>query len=649
MDVLFVVMPFGPVLTPSLGVSLLQSHLHRSEISSKTHYATLSFAKVIGIDRYVRLQESGAGLLLGEYCFASLAFPDCFTNTFDSATLRYGDFFKNTSAQLREDACLAQKESGAMLEHVIDLANRLQPKIVICSSMFQQNLASIALFNALRACPSTNHIVTIMGGCNTEYSLGLGLLRRCKSLDYVCSGSGEETLPLLCKQLLSSIPALPLPKITIQGVYSQASLYHFTEVEPNLASMTRGRLEDLNASLPPDFNDYFDQLAFSGLEILPALPIESSRGCWWGEKSHCTFCGLNGDDLSFKHKHFSDIASLILELSGKHGVKDFTFVDNIIPLEYFETFLPLIEAYGLNLFYETKSNLSKHQIAQFKRSGVNHIQPGIESLLDDVLQLMRKGTTQLINLECLKFCAEYSIIPNWSILWNFPGENHHSYLEYLDLIPKIVHLHPPGGMVAIRFDKFSPYQLNPAEWGLELTPLDSYSFLYPSYRESLNDIAYFFRRSGQPYHPVPFSCPNMVSQNHPVYRDVYDLFSKWKGLWSDYDCVPRLEYQLMDSTVVVYDSRGGISTSTILSDFEYFALTLLETKCPLSFIAKECMSFNPGTNDQDIVKTLEAFIVRGWVVRSKKQYLSLILKRENCLYSLRTPSGSYEKILVHAA
>jgi len=645
MDVLFVVMPFGPVLTPSLGVSLLQSHLHRSEISSKTHYATLSFAKVIGVERYVRLQESGAGLLLGEYCFASRAFPDSFSTTFDSSTLRYGDFFKNTSAQLRDDACLAQKEAGTILEHVISVVNRLQPRIVICSSMFQQNLASIALFNELKADPSTNHITTIMGGCNTEYSLGLGLLRRCKSLDYVCSGSGEETLPLLCKLLLSSVPALPLPKITIEGVYSQTSLDQFTEVEPNLASMTRGRLEDLNDSLPPDFNDYFDQLAFSGLEILPAIPLESSRGCWWGEKSHCTFCGLNGDDLSFKHKRFSEMASQILELSRRYEIKDFAFVDNIIPLEYFDTFLPLIEGSDLNLFYETKANLSKEQIAQFKRSGVNHIQPGIESLLDDVLQLMRKGTNQLINIECLKFCAEFSIIPNWSILWNFPGENHHSYREYLDLIPKIVHLHPPGGMVAIRFDKFSPYQLSPANWGLDLTPLDSYNYLYPSYRGSLHDIAYFFRRSGQPYHPVPFSCSHLAIQNEPIYKDVYDLFSKWKELWRDFNFLPSLEYQIIDSSISVYDSRKDIPTTTSISQIEYFVLCLLETKHSFSFVMKECGSFKSDVNEQDIAEMLATFISRDWVIQSKKQYLSLIIHPQNHLYSLRAPSGCYQKLL----
>ena len=31
----------------------------------------------------------------------------------------------------------------------------------------------------------------------------------------------------------------------------------------------------------------------------PTLLIETSRGCWWGERNHCTFCGLNGSSMSF--------------------------------------------------------------------------------------------------------------------------------------------------------------------------------------------------------------------------------------------------------------------------------------------------------------------------------------------------------------
>jgi magnesium-protoporphyrin IX monomethyl ester (oxidative) cyclase len=643
MDVLFVSMPFGPVLTPSLGISLLQSHLLKSGINSKILYASLDFAELLGTERYVRLQESGPGLLLGEYCFANYAFPDSFEESFEAASITYGNFFRYVSNQLKEDVSAAKAKSGLLLELIIGKIDRLEPKIVVCSSMFQQNLASLALFNLLKNRCFNKHIVTIMGGCNTEYSLGLGLLRRCKNLDYVCSGSGEETLPLLCKNLIAIGAMQILPELNIDGVYSQSSLQNYTEVEPSLASMTRGRMSNLNNSLPPDFNDYFDQLNYSCLDISPAIPIESSRGCWWGEKSHCTFCGLNGDDLSFKYKDYSGVGALVLDLSSRYEIRDFTFVDNIIPREYFDTLLPLLEGCDFNFFYETKANLSKDHVAQFKRSGVNHIQPGIESLLDDVLQLMRKGTTQLINIECLKFCAEYAIIPHWSVLWNFPGEDPNSYKRYLELIPKITHLHPPGAMVAIRFDKFSPYQLNPSDWGLKLSPLDAYHFLYPGYLRSLDDIAYFFRRSDQPYHPVPFSHPEFVTLYNPIYEEVYKHVLLWKALWHDYSCPPKLQFCKSGSSVLVYDSRNGDPVSTGISETEYLILNLLETKRPLSFVLKECMVFDPDIDENVLLDILDILICQNWVIRSKKQYLALITNPEKNQYCLRSPSGRYHQ------
>lgn len=32
------------------------------------------------------------------------------------------------------------------------------------------------------------------------------------------------------------------------------------------------------------------------------LVLEGARGCWWGEKHHCTFCGLNGSLMKFRSK-----------------------------------------------------------------------------------------------------------------------------------------------------------------------------------------------------------------------------------------------------------------------------------------------------------------------------------------------------------
>ena len=641
MDILFVVMPFGPILTPSLGVSILQSHLEESGFTTKALYASFDYARLIGLDNYISLQESGPGLLLGEYCFADLAFPDTINETFQNGYRQYGDFFKYVPTSLHRSALEAKSKSSELINIIADKVEEINPKILICSSMFQQNLASLALINSIKKNKKTKSIKTIMGGCNTEYSLGLALLRRCQNLDFVCSGSGEYTLPQLCKELLDPSKAPYIQIDDIEGVYHQQSLLHYSDVEPLLSSMTRGRMTDMNESLPPNFHDYFDQVFYAGLGISPAIPVESSRGCWWGEKSHCTFCGLNGDDLSFKHKDHLQVSSLIDDQSKKYDVKNFTFVDNIIPRDYFSTLLPTLEGKGFNLFYETKANLTKNQISQFKKSGVNHIQPGIESLLDEVLRIMRKGTTQLINLECLKFCAEFSIIPGWSILWGFPGEDPSSYAEYLELIPKIIHFYPPGGMVAIRFDKFSPYQLNPSKWALNLQPLDAYHFLYPKYKDSLNDIAYFFRHSELPYHPVPFLHSELESQHSPVYSEVFRQFIIWKQRWHDHARLPRLEFQHNESGTMIFDSRSSNPILTKISSLEYLILSSLETKLPFSVLLAKCQLKIPELNEQVLQKHLDQLIAQDWVVSSKKQFLSLVNNSTEHQYNFDAPCGHY--------
>ena len=57
------------------------------------------------------------------------------------------------------------------------------------------------------------------------------------------------------------------------------------------------------------------------------------------------------------------------------------------------------------MFYEVKSNLRKEDVRQLREAGVVAIQPGIESLSDEVLRIMRKGVSALQNIQLLKGCA----------------------------------------------------------------------------------------------------------------------------------------------------------------------------------------------------------------------------------------------------
>ena len=106
---------------------------------------------------------------------------------------------------------------------------------------------------------------------------------------------------------------------------------------------------------------------------------------------------------------------------------------------------------------------------------MNRIQPGIESLSDHVLKLMRKGTTALRNIQLLKWAREFNIIAEWNILYGFPGETPDDYRDILELLPAIRFLRPPCAAGPIRLDRFSPYHKSPADFGLlNVRPLKTY-------------------------------------------------------------------------------------------------------------------------------------------------------------------------------
>ena len=95
-------------------------------------------------------------------------------------------------------------------------------------------------------------------------------------------------------------------------------------------------VEELDNLPIPDYSDYFEQLAVSPIEaeISPSVLIETSRGCWWGAKHHCTFCGLNGDTMGFRSKSPRRVIDELVYLRQRYGVTKVDSVDNILDLRY---------------------------------------------------------------------------------------------------------------------------------------------------------------------------------------------------------------------------------------------------------------------------------------------------------------------------
>jgi ribosomal peptide maturation radical SAM protein 1 len=199
--------------------------------------------------------------------------------------------------------------------------------------------------------------------------------------------------------------------------------------------------------------------------------------------------------MAFRSKTPERVIEEITLLQRRYDVRTFSVVDDILDMSYFRSVLPrLAEAKtGIDFFWEIKANLNREHVRLLRDAGVLSVQPGIESLSDHVLKLMRKGTTAFRNIELLKWCKEYGVKPYWNLLYGFPDEIAADYERTAELIRAIWHLDPPTGYGPIRVDRFSPFHADPSSFGLiNLRPMVPFTFLYPFDMRTLMKIAYYF-------------------------------------------------------------------------------------------------------------------------------------------------------------
>ncbi|WP_444980444.1 RiPP maturation radical SAM C-methyltransferase [Microseira wollei] len=261
-------------------------------------------------------------------------------------------------------------------------------------------------------------------------------------------------------------------------------------------------------------------------QIHPGLPVQTSRGCWWGQVHHCTFCGLNGASMAYRSKSPERVVEEFDHLAKRYNVTNFIVVDNILDLKYIKTVLPeLAKAdQSYQLFFETKVNLQREQMATLAAAGIRHIQPGIESMHDEVLKLMDKGTTAIMNVQFLKWARELGIFVGWNFLWGLPKEQDEWYAEMAQWLPLITHLQPPG-FGRIQYHRFSPYFQRPQEFGLDLEPYWTYAYVYPLPPDLLTDLAYYFEDKNR---------DSMTAElkKRPGLRAARAAVVRWNQLWS---------------------------------------------------------------------------------------------------------------------
>jgi ribosomal peptide maturation radical SAM protein 1 len=505
----------------------LRGALRRQGIACDVRYLQFPFAAQVGQPLYDRIAAHYPSLLLGEWLFAHHLFGDQLPDPQSYVNDILREYAAAHGRKLPEDR-IAQLPrlralTGPYLEACMAAIPWEQYAVVGFSSTFAQNIASLAL--ARRIKETWPNKIIVFGGANCEGEMGAELHRQFPFVDYVCSGESDLLFPALIERLGAGGKVDDLPGL----VYRRDG----ETVTNGSHALPIINLDDLPL---PDYDDYFAQLEESDLVFEPEvmrLLLETSRGCWWGAKSQCVFCGLNSNSMTYRSKSSARVLEEFTTLARRYpAIKFVDVVDNILDVRYFRDVIPeLIERdLGLSVFYEVKANLSKEQLRLLKQAGIRRTQPGIESLDSDILQLMRKGCTTTQNVQLLKWAHEVGIYVDWNIITGFPGEDPAAYQRMAEMIPALVHLQPPisKGGARLRLDRFSPYFQHPEAYGMvHIRSNAAYHYVYPFSEESLASLAYFFDfdyadgRQPETYTDVLNGAPHLVRypSQRPQERD----------------------------------------------------------------------------------------------------------------------------------
>ncbi|HEV2837124.1 MAG TPA: RiPP maturation radical SAM C-methyltransferase [Pyrinomonadaceae bacterium] len=483
MNVLFVNMPFNAT-RPAIGVSLLKSHLQRIGVSSRIAYFNMKFECLVGESDYKYIAENApAQSVMGDWIFSRAAF-----GANDKADAAYLETFMQRFGNLASTADAipiakrVRQVTDKFLQECFDEIDWQAYDVVGFTSTFAQHVASLAL--AGRVKERFPHIVIIFGGANCEEEMGLQLHRSFPFIDYVWSGEADIGFPKLIQELKDGKRRHQIPGL-ISRVDGDS---HYTSLAPE-------QVNDMDALPYPNYDDYFEQRAILLPQKQSGVLMESSRGCWWGQKHHCTFCGLNGMSMAFRSKSAARVLDEITSLCGQYKQRFVEMVDNILDMQYFHDLLPELHSRGLKLglFYETKANLTKDQVRLLRDAGVDTIQPGIESFSTEILHIMRKGTSAVQNVQLLKWCKEIGVKPFWNMIYGFPGEDPGDYESTARIVDSIHHFQPPFGFGAIRLDRFSPNFFSAKELGFcNIRPDRSYGYIYRLAQDELFHLAYYF-------------------------------------------------------------------------------------------------------------------------------------------------------------
>lgn len=606
--VLLIHMPFGMFDSPSLSLGLLKAGLEQRGIGCDVRYFSLHFAESIGSKAYRDILSVPPIHLIDDWIFSRALFEQK-RDDLPDVLAEPNKVVKGTSdvPDWIQGVLTAREGVDPFLDECMQSISRGGYQIIGFSSSFQQNVASLALAKQIKA--TWPEKVIVFGGANCTGEMGLEIHRQFPFVDLVFRGEGDEEFPRLVECLLKGTE---LPHL------------HGVVLRRNGESVPLGDgalpVSDLDSLPYPNFDDYFRQLNTSTLDLSENLRLtfESSRGCWYGVKQQCAFCGLNGESMIYRSKHPDRIRQEIIHLTSHYGVQRLYAADNILDMGYFRDLIPAIaeDKPDWSIFYEVKANLTKEQLRHLKEAGIDVLQPGIENLSTNILEHINKGCTALQNVQLLKWASELGMALFWNFITNLPGEIPEDYERMLAHFPALVHLQPPDTIGPVRMDRFSPLFNEPERFGIKnIRPAAGYRNVYPFTDEVLNRLAYYFE---------------FKYMDDQIPAEIMDRFYTAVESWQANYAPGALTSITNEDALQIYDRRpGAIQERYELRGMLKAAYAYCDAVHPIKAIHRHLRELGYAVEECNLRQLLDGWVEERLMLRDGDWYLSLAVSADD--------------------
>ncbi len=436
--------PWALFNRPSLQLGALKAYVEQGmEAEVTVLHPFLDVAAAIGVDAYRRVSLSSWA---GEAVFAPLLFP----GQRRQACRLFNSILRGKDAvRQRLDYETVVDGVAAACDRWLNSHDFSHARLLGFSVCFGQLLASLHLSRQIRN--RWPGLPIVFGGSSCCGDAGRSLLRHFPWIDYVVDGEGERPLLALCRHLAGTGEELP-DRVFTRSVTASPAACRQIEV-----------LDDLPL---PDYRPYFRQMreVFPEQPFIPLLPVEFSRGCWWGR---CAFCNLNLQWQGYRKKTAERMASEVDALARRYLCLDFAFVDNALPVRAADQFFQRQRRLRQDrrFFAELRATTDSLRLKRYAEGGLRTVQVGIEALSNSLLAKMAKGVSVIDNIAIMKHSIAAKIRLEGNLIIEFPGSSEHEVAETLANLDYVLPFTPLDNVVLF-LGAGSPVHRQHGEFGI---------------------------------------------------------------------------------------------------------------------------------------------------------------------------------------